>query len=120
MMRFYNNAAKIFGILLFLCRRFVNFVVTRFLKQAEGVDYKRLPLECFFLKKVFECRRLCRRLDVNVNYPKVLIIIPERIFDITSFPNDTSLSINCFFLSLRLDSVHIFFNSSICSSVKYC
>ena len=29
----------------------MNFVVTRYLKQAEGVDYKRLPLGYFFEKK---------------------------------------------------------------------
>ena len=40
----YNNAAKIFGILVVLCRRFVNIAIKRCLKQAEGVDYKRLPL----------------------------------------------------------------------------
>ena len=44
----YNNAAKIFGIVLVLCRRFVNFVIIWCLKQAEGVDYQRLPLGCFF------------------------------------------------------------------------
>ena len=27
----------------------MNFVVTRYLKQAEGVDYKRLPLGYFFV-----------------------------------------------------------------------
>ena len=45
----YNNAAKIFGIIVVLCRRFVNIAIKRCLKQAEGVDYQRLPLECFFL-----------------------------------------------------------------------
>jgi len=42
--RFYNNAAKIFGTEGVLCRRFVNFAIKRHLKQAEGVDYQRLPL----------------------------------------------------------------------------
>ena len=44
----YNNAAKIFGTEGFLCRRFVNVAIKRCLKQAEGVDYQRLPLGCFF------------------------------------------------------------------------
>ena len=42
---FYNNAAKIFGTEGVLCRRFVNVAIKRRLKQAEGVDYQRLPLE---------------------------------------------------------------------------
>ena len=41
----YNNAAKIFGVEEVLCRRFVNVAIKRRLKQAEGVDYQRLPLE---------------------------------------------------------------------------
>ena len=49
MMRFYNNAAKIFGILVVLCRRFVNVAIERHLKQAEGIDYQRLPLGYFLL-----------------------------------------------------------------------
>ena len=43
-MHLYNNAAKIFGTEGVLCRRFVNFAIKRCLKQAEGVDYQRLPL----------------------------------------------------------------------------
>ena len=31
-----------------LCRRFVCFVIEGCLKQAEGVDYQRLPLGCVF------------------------------------------------------------------------
>ena len=46
--RLYNNAAKIFGAEGILCRRFVNVAIKRHLKQAEGVDYQRLPLGCFF------------------------------------------------------------------------
>ena len=42
--RLYNNAAKIFGIIVVLCRRFVNVAIKRRLKQAESVDYQRLPL----------------------------------------------------------------------------
>ena len=42
--RFYNNAAKIFGTEGVVCRRFVNIAIKRFLKQAESVDYQRLPL----------------------------------------------------------------------------
>ncbi|MBO5674464.1 MAG: hypothetical protein J6S09_09285 [Paludibacteraceae bacterium] len=41
-------AAKIFGAEGVLCRRFVNFAIKRRLKQAEGVDYQRLPLGCVF------------------------------------------------------------------------
>lgn len=43
--RFYNNAAKIFGTEGVLCRRFVNVAIERHLKQTEGVDYQRLPIE---------------------------------------------------------------------------
>ena len=32
-----------------LCRRFVNVAIKRCLKQAEGVDYQRLPRGCFFV-----------------------------------------------------------------------
>ena len=32
-----------------LCRRFVNIAIKRRLKQAEGVDYQRLPLGCVFV-----------------------------------------------------------------------
>ena len=42
--RLYNNAAKIFGIIVVLCRRLESFVITWCLKQAEGVDYQRIPL----------------------------------------------------------------------------
>ena len=42
--RLYNNAAKIFGTEGVLCRRFVCFAIEGCLKQAEGVDYQRLPL----------------------------------------------------------------------------
>ena len=37
--------------MVLLCRRFVNFAIKRCLKQAEGVDYQRLPLVVFFRKK---------------------------------------------------------------------
>jgi len=43
-LRLYNNDAKIFGAEGVLCRRFVNFAIKRCLKQAEGVDYQRIPL----------------------------------------------------------------------------
>ena len=49
LMRLYHDAAKIFGTEGILCRRFVNFAIKRRLKQAEGVDYQRLPLGCFFV-----------------------------------------------------------------------
>ena len=56
--RFYNNAAKIFGIIVILCRRFVNLAIKRCLKQAEVVDYKRLPLGlffCYFFLRAEDC-----------------------------------------------------------------
>ena len=64
----YNNAAKIFGILVLLCRRFVNFIVTRYLKQAEGVDYQRLPLGYFFViffLRAEDCAESCAELAVS-------------------------------------------------------
>ena len=54
----YNNAAKIFGILVLLCRRFVNVAIERHLKQAEGVDYQRIPLGyffCYFFLRAEDC-----------------------------------------------------------------
>ena len=69
--RFYNNAAKIFGMEDVLCRRFVNFAIKRCLKQAEGVDYQRLPLGFVFLLFFSSCRRLCRRfIAINPNQYK--------------------------------------------------
>ena len=64
MMRFYNNAAKIFGILVVLCRRFVNIAIGRHLKQEEGVDYQRLPLVYFFViffLRAEDCAENCRK-----------------------------------------------------------
>ena len=58
---FYNNAAKIFGTEGVLSRRFENFAIKRSFKQAEGVDYQRLPLGCVFLLFFSSCRRLCRK-----------------------------------------------------------
>ena len=49
----YNNAAKIFGTEGVVCRRFVNIAIKRRLKQAEGVDYQRIPLGCFFISFFF-------------------------------------------------------------------
>ena len=62
----YNNAAKIFGILVVLCRRFVNIAIKRCLKQAEGVDYQRFPLGRFFCYFFSSCRRLCRKFAVVI------------------------------------------------------
>ena len=43
-------------------RRFVNFVVTRYLKKAKSVDYQHLPLGrffCYFFLRAEDCAEGC-------------------------------------------------------------
>ena len=45
-------------------RRFVNFAIKRGLKQAEGVDYQRLPLGyffCYFFLRAEDCAEDCAK-----------------------------------------------------------
>ena len=53
-----------------LCRGFVNFAIKRCFKQAEDVDYQRIPLGlfcCYFFLRAEDCAESCVESEVTRN-----------------------------------------------------
>ena len=76
----YNNAAKIFGAERVLCRRFENLENKMvYTTRGKCSVYYASRVSVFFLKKVFVCRRLCRKSAVKLLRWQITSVL---------FPND--------------------------------